>query len=181
MNKTMNLGKLLAAGKSIIGGRGDVSYHISNRGYLPKFISPKNPFAPAVETESVPPAEATPVKPEVAPDGAKTQKLPVLSKAGPRMPKTGLRKRNWVGKWNLLSLWHGWRPTTPQKLQRPMQAELSLDRVKVVHNDLTDADVEVVPIKSRTAAEPESPVLAPAQAGDSWSRLSAKIFGARAA
>ena len=33
-----------------------------------------------------------------------------------------------------------------------MQAELSLDAVKVVHNDLSDADVEVVPIKSRPAA-----------------------------
>ena len=33
-----------------------------------------------------------------------------------------------------------------------VQAELSLDSVKVVHNDLSDADVEVVPIKSRPAA-----------------------------
>ena len=177
----MNLGKLLAAGKSIIGGRGDVSYHISNRGYLPKFISPKNPFAPAVETEAAPPAEATPVKKGIASDGTKTQKLPALPKAGPRIPKAGPGKRGWVGKWNPLSLWRGWRPAAPPKPQRSMQAELSLDRVKVVHNDLTDADVEVVPIKSRTVSEPEAPILPPAQAGDSWSRLSAKIFGARTA
>jgi len=32
-----------------------------------------------------------------------------------------------------------------------VQSELLLDSVKVVHNDLSDADVEVVPIKSRTA------------------------------
>ena len=62
-----------------------------------------------------------------------------------------------------------------------MQAELSLDRVKVVHNDLTDADVEIVPIKSRTMPEPQAPILPPANQGDSWSRLSAKIFGAKAA
>jgi hypothetical protein len=170
----MNLGKLLATGRSIIGGREEVAYRISNRGYLPKFISPKNPFAPAVETEPAPPVEATPVKKGTASDGAKTQKLPAL-------PKTGPRERSPAGKWNPLSFWRGWRPTTPQKPQPPMQAELSLDRVKVVHNDLTDADVEVVPIKSRTASEPEAPILPPAQAGDSWSRLSAKIFGARAA
>ena len=35
-----------------------------------------------------------------------------------------------------------------------MQAELSLEAVKVVHNDLTDADVEMVPMKSRPAREP---------------------------
>ena len=62
-----------------------------------------------------------------------------------------------------------------------MQAELSLDRVKVVHNDLSDADVEIVPIKSRTAPEAEAPILPPANGGDSWGRLSAKIFGAKAA
>jgi hypothetical protein len=39
-----------------------------------------------------------------------------------------------------------------------MQAELSLDTVKVVHNDLTDVDVEIVPMKSRSvAAESQAP------------------------
>ena len=181
MNKTMNLGKLLAAGKSIIGGRGDVSYRISNRGYLPKFISPKNPFAPSVETELTPSVEPTPVKKGIASDGATTQKLPALPKAGPLIPEVNPRKRNWIDKWNLLSLWSGWQPAAPPKPQHPMQAELSLDRVKVVHNDLTDAEVEIVPIKSRTAPEAAASVLPAAQAGDSWSRLSAKIFGAKAA
>jgi hypothetical protein len=39
------------------------------------------------------------------------------------------------------------------------QAELSLDSVKVVHNDLADADVEIVPVKSRaeTVAAPQLP------------------------
>jgi hypothetical protein len=170
----MNLGKLLVAGKSIIGGRGDVAYRISNRGYLPKFISPKNPFAPSVEAQPVPTTEATPVKKGTVWDGAKTQVLPALPEAGPR-------KKRMAGQWNPFSFWRRWRPTVPQRPQPPMQAELSLDRVKVVHNDLTDADVEVVPIKSRTASEGEAPMVPPAQAGDSWSRLSAKIFGAKAA
>lgn len=170
----MNLGKLLAAGKSIIGGRGEISYRISNRAYMPKFISPKNPFAPPVKAEPVPKAEVTPAKPGMASAGAKTQKLPLF-------PAPALRKRTWAGKLNPLSLWRGFRSAAPPKAQRPMQAELSLDRVKVVHNDLTDAEVEVVPIKSRTVSEPETPILPPAAAGDSWSRLSAKIFGAKAA
>jgi hypothetical protein len=170
----MNLGKLLAAGKSIIGGRGEISYRISDRVALPKFISPKNPFAPAVKPEPEPKADEVPVKKGLASDGAKTQKLSTF-------PAAPIRKRNWFGKLNPVSFWRGSRPSAPQKAQRPLQAELSLDRVKVMHNDLTDADVEIVPIKSRTVPEPETPILPPAGSGDSWSRLSAKIFGAKAA
>ncbi len=162
------------AGKSIIGGRREISYRISDRGYLPKFISPKNPFAPAVKAEPAPKADEAPVKQGLASDGAKTQKLPAF-------PAARIRKRTWVGKFNPLSIWRGSRTPAPQKAQCPLQAELSLDRVKVVHNDLTDADVEIVPIKSRTMPEPETPILPPANDGDSWSRLSAKIFGAKAA
>jgi len=170
----MNLGKLLVAGRSIIGGRGEISYRISDRGYLPKFISPKNPFAPAVKAEPAPKADEAPVKPGLGSDGAKTQKLPAFPAARPR-------KKSWVGKLNPISFWRGSRTPAPPKTQCPLQAELSLDRVKVVHNDLTDADVEIVPIKSRTMPEPETPVLPPGHNGDSWSRLSAKIFGAKAA
>jgi len=61
-----------------------------------------------------------------------------------------------------------------------MQVELSLDRVKVVHNDLSDTDVAIVPIKSRIAPEVE-PALAPDSGEDSWSRLGAKIFGIKTA
>jgi hypothetical protein len=44
-------------------------------------------------------------------------------------------------------------PTTVAPEMKPaVQPEFSLDAVKVVHNDLTDADVEVVPMKSRSAA-----------------------------
>ncbi len=40
-------------------------------------------------------------------------------------------------------------------LAKPVQTEMSLQAVKVLHNDLTDADVEVVPVKSRTLATPQ--------------------------
>lgn len=169
----MNLGKLLVAGKTIIGGGGEISYRINDRGYLPKFISPKNPFAPAVKAEPAPKADEVPVKQGLASDGTKTQKLPTF-------PAARIRKKSWVSKFNPLSVWRRSRTPAPQKAQRPMQAELSLDRVKVMHNDLTDADVEIVPIKSRTMPKPETPVVPPAHNGDSWSRFSAKIFGAKA-
>ena len=49
--------------------------------------------------------------------------------------------------------------------REPVQGELSLDRVKVVRNDLSDADVEIVPAKqsvkpaakSKTKTEPSTP------------------------
>src|SRR5215472_12851582 len=40
----MKLGKLLAASTSIMKGQMDVSYRSSKQIYLPKFVSPKNPF-----------------------------------------------------------------------------------------------------------------------------------------
>ena len=175
----MNLGKLLATGKSIIGGSREISYHISDRSYLPKFISPKNPFMPPARVEPAPvvaPAllvAPAPVKSRTAADGTKTQKLPAFAKALPRKP-------GWMEKLNPISFWRDAHPSTLEKARCPRQAELSLDRVKVVHNDLSDADVEIVPIKSRTLPEVAEPILPPAQGAESWGRLGAKIFGVKA-
>ena len=49
--------------------------------------------------------------------------------------------------------------------REPVQGELSLDRVKVVRNDLSDADVEIIPasqtarpaVKPKPKAEPSAP------------------------
>jgi hypothetical protein len=170
----MNLGKLLAAGKSIIGGRREIAYRICDRAYLPKFISPKNPFTPPVKEEPAPKVVAPPDNKAMVSDETKTQKLPAF-------PVARHRGAAWVRKLNPISFWRGSRPQAPIKAERPTQAELSLDRVKVMHNDLSDADVEIVPIKSRTAPEAGEPILPPANGGDSWSRLSAKIFGVKTA
>ena len=163
----------MATGKSIIGGSREISYHISDRSYLPKFISPKNPFVPPARVEPAPVVAPAPVKSRMASDGTKTQKLPALAKALPRKP-------GWVEKLNPISIWRDARPPAPEKAPCPRQAELSLDRVKVVHNDLSDADVEIVPIKSRTLPEVAEPILPLAEGGDSWGRLGAKIFGVKA-
>ncbi len=157
-----------------MGGRREICYRIGDRNYLPKFISPKNPFVAPVKVEPPPQAVAAPMKKGTASDGSKTQKLPTFPAARPR-------GRTWASKLNPISIWRGSPSPSPQKARRPLQAELLLDRVKVVHNDLSDVDVEIVPIKSRTAPEASEPVLTPAAGGDSWSRLSAKIFGVKAA
>jgi hypothetical protein len=162
----MKLGKLLFAGKSVVSGSETVSYRQNKQVALPKFVSPKNPFAPPKAS-----AEAAPVpaKPEAAPELATARNLPPISDA----PKS---LAAWTTRLNPASLWNG-AATAEQKVLPAVQAELSLDSVKVVHNDLSDADVEVVPIKSRPAA-PEAPVLSPVK--KSWEALGERLLRATA-
>lgn len=148
----MNLGKLLGAGKTFFGGGGNVAYRENKRVYLPKFNTAKNPFTPKPAEPA--PAVAPKVKNAPAPVAAKTQKIPVFAAAGPT------RAVSWKDKLNPFRAPEPSRPTTPSAVQ----VELSLEAVKVVHNDLADADIEVVPVKSRTAATPEAPMLPPARA-----------------
>ena len=157
----MNFGKLLATGKSFVNGRAEVSYRIDKQIYLPKFESPKNPFANSTKASAENPA---PARKEIV--SAKTQKMPTV----PAMPKPAT---NWASKLNPISIL---RPASVEtKNERPiMQTELSLDSVKVVHNDLTDADVEIVPMKSR----PAPPDLQPARR--SWEILGERLLKATA-
>jgi len=72
---------------------------------------------------------------------------PVIPK--PKEPKAPGRTVAWLEKLNPLA----WLPrrkgksVIPKFSRPPVQGELSLDNVKVVRNDLNDADVEVVPAK----------------------------------
>jgi hypothetical protein len=138
----MNLGKLLASGKSFVNGGGAVAYREVKQAYLPKFVSPKNPFATPAKARVE--NAVAPVKKEIAVVLAKTQKLPPLSAQKFATP-------SWTSKLNPVSFWRASQPTVPSA-PPVVQSELSLDSVKVVHNDLSDADVEIVPIKSRAAA-----------------------------
>jgi hypothetical protein len=167
----MNLGKLLVAGKSIINGRADISYRANKHVYLPKFGLAQNPFKSPPDAEPATPAAETiaaPIPKVVTPIAAKTQKLPTLA------PKP-VRATTWVSKLNPISIWREPAPAA-QNAQGPVQSELSLDSVKVVHNDLSDADVEVVPIKSRTAGEATVPVLPPPTRP--WEFLAERMFHA---
>lgn len=150
----MNFGKLLAAGKSWMNGSAEVSYRVDKQFYLPKFESPKNPHAhlPKVKAENPVAAKKEIVAPKI-------EKAPAISTAPKPQP-------NWTTKLNPFSQ-HAPEP----KNERPIvQSELSLDAVKVVHNDLTDADVEIVPTKSR----PAPPDLQPAR--KSWEILGERLL-----
>jgi hypothetical protein len=69
-------------------------------------------------------------------------------------------------------------PPFADKNVTPVQVELSLEKVKVVHNDLSDADVEIVPMKSRPARGPAPADLPPAK--KSWEALGERIMKATA-
>ena len=165
----MNLGKLLVAGKSIINGRAEVLYRANKRVYLPKFGSTQNPFLPATGPEAVEPGPEAGIAPapKAAPStAAKTQKLPPW-------PPGPARGTSWASKLNPISIWRESRPVEKAS-PPPVQSELSLDSVKVVHNDLSDADVEVVPMKSRTAGPASIPELPPPTR--SWEFLAERMF-----
>ena len=161
------MGKLLAAGTSVVKANGSIKYHENKQAFLPKFISPRNPFVSAKPTSPEPPAVLSPTRPPRVPEVAPP-------KAPARAGSKSLA--SWASKLSPASLWGG-SPPTQQKVLPAVQAELSLDTVKVVHNDLSDADVDVVPIKSRPA-EPEPPDLAPAK--KSWGILGRRLLKATA-
>ena len=177
----MNLGKLLGAGKSFISGGKPAAYRTSKRVYLPQFVSPKNPFTTAAaattatQAELPKPTDKAPValmKKTTTLPWLKTRKLPVV--AAQARPT---RATTWASKLTPVSLFRTASPTS-DKAVAAVQTELSLEKVKVVHNDLTDADVEIVPMKSRPAPEP---VLVESQPMKrSWEALGERIMKATA-
>jgi hypothetical protein len=171
----MNLGKLLGAGRSIISGEKPAAYRPDKGFYLPKFVSPKNPFAnpvtPATQNEPTKPSLhdfVAPAKKTKSPL-VETKKIPVSVYSG-----ATARATTWVSKLNPVAIFNA-APAVADKIATPVQVELSLEKVKVVHNDLTDADVEVVPMKSRPAREP-----AAQPAKKSWEVLGERIMKATA-
>ena len=155
----MNLGKLLSAGKSVFGGGANKRYLENKRVYLPKFNADKNPFTPK-------PDEAPPISPPPAPE-VKKNSHPVVIKTevvaggatagkAPEMPVAAaprpVRSAGWAEK---LNPFRATKPVAPPMVNA-VQVELSLDMVKPIANDLTDADIEVVPVKSSTVAPKET-------------------------
>jgi hypothetical protein len=197
----MKLGKLLAAGKSIMNGRAEVSYRASKQVYLPKFGSAKNPFKN--ETTATLPEEAGALnstmdstiassapRPTRAENLETAAALPIhvvaahnleaIAQELPPLPAMSEKKKtSWAGKLNPASIFRHipgkseLKALDGQKITAT-QAELSLDTVKVVHNDLSDADVEVVPMKSRSAPPEAQPPKT------SWQSLGEQWFGVKA-
>ena len=82
----------------------------------------------------------------------------------PNMSEVPSAINGWLKKLNPLVWWENRKPAQPKSAisrfdRAPVQGELSLDNIKVVRNDLSDADVEIVPMKARPAKPPPAPTL----------------------
>jgi hypothetical protein len=168
----MNLGKLLGAGKSFFGNNGGKAYRENKHVYLPKFNAEKNPFeSRPVESPTAPPPpevkqtaaaaraslSATTLMPAAKPASlAKTHKMAEPSVLRPE------RVKSWTHKLNPFRVSE---PVAPPMVNA-VQTELSLESVKPIANDLADADIEVVPVRSRTVMAPEPALLTPTR--DPW-------------
>jgi hypothetical protein len=161
----MNFGKLLGAGKSFVNGGKVTAYREDKRIYLPKFVSAKNPFTSktAEEKTTAPEPSKITAAPKVnVPVAVKKQEVSTSSVQRP------IRATNWAEKLNPFRVA---QPPTPMPTVQP---ELSLDTVKVIHNDLKTADVEIVPVKSRTNSSAEAVTLPPPR--DAWEFLGERLL-----
>lgn len=202
----MSLLRLLATGKSLIGlKQGNGRYRVSRERLLPEFGGRSNPFRTRsdVEKEHVTAREGA----ERESSGVSASTSAALPVAGPtsayekqqtkeksrekgtlRPTAPRLKLAEWAGKCMLriptgMHL-RGLKPATViSKLPKPLvQGELSLDRVKVVRNDLSDTDLDVIRCKPQVPAGKAAPgpegrqELEPVDG--SWSKLTGRLFGA---
>lgn len=157
----MKLGKLLGAGKSFFGHGGAVKYRVDRHFSLPKFNAEKNPFAAK-------PGEAQPAEPAGHAKPAAVSAPPVAF-TPPARAARATRALGWKDKLNPFRTVEAPAPS----MAGAVQPELSLEAVKVVRNDLADADIEVVPVKSQTLSVPEEAVLPPAR--HSWEFMGERL------
>jgi hypothetical protein len=181
----MRLLRLLATGRSLVGlDNGAGRYQLPNQCPLPKFGSHKNPFRsvatadspviaapvvaaavsavePVVEVVAVS-ASATPEPSVTFPSlPVETQSAPISSVLSPRPPRCGWL-RTWMAR---VKEWFRWprRSSPGARLvvgsfsRGAVQGELSLDRIKVVRNDLSDTDLEIVRAKKAPSVVTETP------------------------
>lgn len=139
-------------------------YKMTRRTLLPKFGGEAHPSGPPVNarkdakqvmktdtSELVPPAPA---------------KSPVPSPIGFRLAGWAFRRNPFA-------------PSAVPAATRPVvQSELSLDAVKVVRNDLSDADLELVPLSQPTPSSVPAAQTAPRAIARMWGQLTARLFGA---
>ena len=209
----MSLMQLLTTGKSFSGLKdSEPRYRVTHARFLPQFGPVKNPFGATGnldnhDTEVGRKSELSPGSspPNVAttPTAPAPEPASASGVTAPNGPTLRLRSDYAVAANNALSGAAAWRAKwaarlsvlfsrpagKPAKVTLPgparvhVQGQLALDRIKVVRNDLSDADLEVVPArlpitKVKTAPASRTPD-APAVRGMTRARLSGVFHTAR--
>jgi hypothetical protein len=158
----MSLGRLLTAGRSLVGGHNSgVQYRMTSPKAMPKFGSAKNPFRSTASPETIT-DEAPQPGPVVQPVAREQEPVKPVASPAPATVGQALKAPSRVSRWSA-KLW-GWlsrrRPklassAVPKFQKLPVQTELSLDRIKVLRNDLSDADLEIVTAKPAPVSRPQ--------------------------
>ena len=206
----MSLGRLLTAGRSLMGVQSDASpYRMRKNNLLPKFGSGENPFSVADTVaakpdellasgtslpreiqnaaESLPASRASECErsveehaegqdacaahgtPATPPESDSQDAVPLqdpaatdkptkadTSHAAARLGWKNLNPVRWFKKTKPVE-----RPVTPRYGNKVVQGEFSLDHVKVVRNDLSESDVEVVETRKQALKPTLKPVAQP--------------------
>lgn len=201
----MSLMQLLTVGRSLRSVRGGRSpFRPAEQGMLPKFAASRasevkpaenaNPQPRPIRSPFVPPRQKV-IKPG---RGALLKKIfspfkrnktmnaveaepPSVSASAPTKPEQAFP----FGRWTLFS--NPFNRSAKARLKAdagPVQTELSLDAVKPVRNDLSDSDLEVVPVKVTAPAAPVPATTTVTSAHETessgvvWHQLKNHLFGA---
>ena len=151
----MKLGKLLSAGPSFFASKRTV-YRLDTHLSLPK-LNDGNPY---MNKTQKPPAVI------LLPDDAKAksavlERAQAAAAAKPAVAKTADESaaKPRTGWFTRMNPFRAAPSAAPAPAPRATQSELSLSDVKVMHNDLADADVDVVSVGSRANASLPAPKL----------------------
>ncbi len=193
----MGLSQLLAASRTVRNIKNQPSrFKMTQQNLLPKFGADKADGAPAadeasgvVELVAEPALPAQPVaNPAVAVEqGGLDRVEPGLAKAV--AVADAVKKLRPFGNWSLFK--NPFRKAEPRQIEaRPAQAELSLDLVKPVRNDLSEVDFELGRMPPQADSQPRTPtepIAVPAVSvagkssggGGRWRRIKIRLFRAR--
>jgi len=182
----MSLLRLLTTGKSLV-GMSDVEsrYRVTRERLLPQFGSARNPF---MSTGKAEPASAE-AHASANYGGNSASGSGGGTPSASREPAAALARGALRSKAAaLLSRWKAKigglrsrpraevvRPAIPRFTKPPVQGELSLDKIQVVRNDLSDADLEVVPAKAPATRAAEEDL----GSETALARVTARILGLR--
>jgi hypothetical protein len=186
----MSLLRLLTTGKSLV-GVSDVEsrYRVTRERLLPQFGSARNPFTSRGKAEPAP-AEAPPSANCGGNGGSEGGGGIEGASAEPAAARAGGALRLKAAA--LLSRWKGKiggllprprskvvKPAITRFTKPPVQGELSLDKINVVRNDLSDADLEVVRAKVAAKAPATRTTEEDLGAETALGRVTARILGVR--
>jgi hypothetical protein len=144
----MSLMRLLSVSRSFCARVPDLGrYQMTGGMRLPRFGSAGKRAKPVVVATQV----ELPIAGTQASDAGDGLSDGVERRDGTRGTGAGLWRR-WLTGWRRISAWLT-RPATPRRpARRPVQTAFLLESVKVVRNDLADADMELMRMKKRRRA-----------------------------